>query len=444
MWEGVYRFDGVGWQKVEGAGNLISDMAFAADGTPWVAGAGGMHYPGGSLSYHDGNQWHDVANGQKLHSFTSVALGPEGIVAASTQLGLGLYEGGEWHLLRDGPTSNRVTFVAVTPDGAAWFAFGDHSASTPGLGLSRFDGQEWDYFLDDAEVNVLAVGPDGMLWAGVGCSVQRFDGIAWEIVGRCEELTSGGVLDIDFAPDGTVWVANGFGLARFDGQSWTVYERLIHSLEVAPDGTIWMNGWEGTQDSFYVARFDGETWTVFKAADSFPGGFMMCAVTPDGLLWGTTPEGRLASFDGQSWTDGESWTLYETVGGPQDHLIFLTVALDGALWLATGDAIARFDRQSAPDEAWTLYTQSDGLPDSYYHAMAFGPGGEIWFGATRFQPAKAEANAERSTAAPRIVETTLPIAAVNHSWSGFRSVLKSVAARLSICSISITPGEKTR
>jgi hypothetical protein len=80
-----------GWTRYESI-NDIRDLAFAPDGTPWTATAGGMHYPGGSLSYHDGNQWHDVASGQELHSFTSVALGPGGIVAASTQLGLGLYE----------------------------------------------------------------------------------------------------------------------------------------------------------------------------------------------------------------------------------------------------------------------------------------------------------------------------------------------------------------
>ena len=386
VWQGVYRFDGASWQKVEGAGGPVFDIAFAADSTPWVATTGGMHYPGGSLSYRDGGQWIDVTSDQVLHSFTAIALGPGGAVAASTQLGLGLYEGGEWRLWKDGPTSDRVTSVAVTPDGAAWFGFGDHSASTPGLGLSRFDGQKWDYSLDDAEVNVLVVGPDGALWAGAGCGVQRFDGVAWETVARCEDLPPGNVLDIDFAADGGVWVANGFGLARFDGESWTVYERLVHSLDVAPDGTIWMNGWEGTQGSSYVARFNGETWMTFEAADSFPGGFMGRAVTPDGLLWGMTPEGRLVSFDGESWMDGESWTFYDLPGGlSQDQVARLTVAPDGALWAVIDGAVARFDPESPPGEAWTVYTHGDGLPDSHYHAMAFGPSGETWFGATRFQ-----------------------------------------------------------
>jgi hypothetical protein len=43
---------------------------------------------------------------------------------------------------------------------------GDDSLSTPGGGLSRFDGQDWQYFLDGAEVGALAVAPDGSIWLG--------------------------------------------------------------------------------------------------------------------------------------------------------------------------------------------------------------------------------------------------------------------------------------
>jgi ligand-binding sensor domain-containing protein len=294
--------------------------------------------------------------------------------------------------VKDGPSHDRVTTVAVTPDGAAWFGFGDHSTSTPGSGLSRFDGQDWQHFLDDAEVNVLAVGPDGSLWAGVGCDVQRFDGIAWKTVLGCAEvLPPGNILDIAFTPDGASWVANGFGLARFDGRSWKVHDRLINSLEVVPDGTLWMNGWEGLRDSFYVARFDGENWTIYSTSDSFPGPFVVRAVTPDGLVWGTVPERGLASFDGQSWTNRESWTVYtEADGLPLDNVNVLVVAPDGALWVGTNSGAARFDSESPPDKAWTRYTTDNGLASNTIRAIAFGPDGEGWFGMTRFQSAEAE------------------------------------------------------
>lgn len=397
LWHGVHRFDGERWQAVDDPpGGIVADIAFAADGTPWVATVGGTHYPGGSLVYREDDAWSDVTTAHGLTSISAVALGPGGVVAAGTNLGLGIYQGGEWRLLKDGPTSDRATSVAVTPDGAAWFGFGDHSVSTLGGGLSRFNGQDWQYFLGDAEVNVLAVAPDGSLWAGVGCDVQRFDGIAWDTVARCEEdLPLGNVLDIAFTPDGAAWVANGFGLARFDGQSWTVFEGLVNSLVVAPDGAIWMNGWKGSQDSYYVARFDGENWTTYRTADSFPGRFTVGAVTSDGHLWGVVPERGLASFDGRSWTEGQSWTFYPPPDGVSLEWL-TTVDPDGGLWLSTEDGVARFDpsaelttgRESAPGEPWTIYTKDDGLV-GYYSAIAFGPNDEIWFGTTRLRPASA-------------------------------------------------------
>jgi ligand-binding sensor domain-containing protein len=402
LWQGVYRFDGKDWHAVDGiTGGIVADIAFATDGTPWVATVGGTHYPGGHLAYRDGNTWNDVTSEHGLMSIGAVALGPGGsgtvapqVVAAATNLGLRVYQGGEWRLLKDGPTSDRVTSVAVTPDGAAWFGFGDHSVSTPGWGLSRFDGQEWQYFLGDAEVTVLAVAPDGSLWAGLGCDVRRFDGIAWETIARCEEdLPIGNVLDIAFTPDGAAWIANGFALAHFDGQTWTVYDKLINSLEVAPDGAIWMNGWEGLQDSFYVARFDGENWPTYKNADSFPGAFLVRAVTSDGLVWGTVPEGRLASFDGQSWTDSQSWTFHTTAGSlPLDNIRGLAMAPDGALWVVTSSGVARLDGEGASDGAWTTYTMDNGLASGIGSAIAFAPDGAIWFGTTRFQQAQAEAH----------------------------------------------------
>jgi len=409
LWQGVYRFDGKDWHAVDGiTGGIVTDIAFATDGTPWVATVGGTHYPGGHLAYRDGNTWNDVTSEHGLMSIGAVALGPGGsgtvapqVVAAATNLGLRVYQGGEWRLLKDGPTSDRVTSVAVTPDDAAWFGFGDHSVSTPGWGLSRFDGQEWQYFLGDAEVTMLAVAPDGSLWAGLGCDIRRFDpstglrtGYAWETIARCEEdLPIGNVLDIAFMPDGAAWIANGFALAHFDGQTWTVYDKLINSLEVAPDGAIWMNGWEGLQDSFYVARFDGENWPTYKNADSFPGAFLVRAVTSDGLVWGTVPEGRLASFDGQSWTDSQSWTFHTTAGSlPLDNIRGLAVAPDGALWVVTSSGVARLDGEGASDGAWTTYTMDNGLASGIGSAIAFAPDGAIWFGTTRFQPAQAEAH----------------------------------------------------
>jgi ligand-binding sensor domain-containing protein len=399
-WEGLYRFDGDDWQAVaEPPGGYMGAISFAADGTPWVGTVGGLHYPGGNLAYWDGESWIDVSGEEGLISIRAVVVGPGDVVAAATHLGLGIYQDGQWRLLKDGPTSDGVTSVAVTPDRSVWFAAGDESPSTEGSGLSRFDGESWDYHLGDTEVGALAVAPDGSLWAGTGWGVQRFDGSAWKAVGHGQEnLPLGNVLDIAFTPDGAAWVATGFGLATFDGDSWTIHDKLIHSIEAAPDGAIWASGWEGTQHSDYIARFDGAEWTTYRQADSFPGRFTMRVVTPDGLVWGTVPGRGLASFDGRSWASESSWSFYMPPGAPPpENMHLLGIAPDGALWLGLEGGVARFDPASQaaqgaegnPASAWAFYAAEQGLSSGHVNTIAFGPEGEIWLDTTRFQPAQA-------------------------------------------------------
>ena len=401
-WEGLYRYDGEEWVLIESPpGGDVRDIAFAADGTPWIGTVGGSHYPGGALSYWNGEAWVDVSNAAGLISFSAVAPGPDRVVAAATNLGLGIYQNGEWRMLKEGPTSSRVTDVAVTPDGAAWFAFGDESLSTNGSGLSRFDGQKWNYYLGDAEVGALAVAPDGSLWAGVGCNIQRFDGAAWETLARCkEEVPLGNVLDIEFGSDGSAWVANGFNLIQYDGQAWLPHDRLVHEVVAGPDGAIWVRGWDGTQGSQYVAYWDGGEWMTYYSGEVFS----ITAWTADGRGWGMDPDRGLAAFDGQPAAVATAGTFYTLPagfsGGPGP-----VVAPDGSLWLRSQGSVARFDPSRAdtdsPEAAWTVYSNETGAEDAGsdplafrpgsagFGPIAFGPGGEIWFGATRFDPALA-------------------------------------------------------
>ena len=390
----VYRFDGTTWRLAYevGGGRWVCDMAFATDGSPWIATCGALHAHSAGLAHLDGATWTYVtaADGLVDNDLTAVAVGPDGAIAAGTVHGLSVYQAGRWRTLRTGPNLSRATSVAVTPDGApsewrllrksgaAWFGFGDSSVSNPGGGLSRFADQAWQYFLDGAEVSALAVALDGALWVGAGCAVHRFDGTVWVTMTECgQDLSPGNVLDIGFTPDGAAWVATGFTLARFDGQSWTRYDKLVNSLAVAPDGAIWVNGWEGRQGSQYVARFDGERWTTYKSTDSYPGGFMVGAVTADGLVWGVDSERRLACFDGGSWTDGQSWTFYGTADGlPSDRIVDLVIAPKGVLWAITDAGIAYVD-----GGGWKSIPLGD-LPGTI-NDMAVAPDGSVWLATSR-------------------------------------------------------------
>ncbi len=118
-------------------------------------------------------------------------------------------------------------------------------------------------------------------------------------------------------------------------------------------------------------------------------------MTDDGRLWGVVPGRGLASFDGSSWSEASSWAFYSPPGAlPSEVVGVLGAAPDGAIWVNVENGVARFDPAagaggaggSAPKGAWTVFTADDGLSTPHIGSVAFGPDGEIWFDATRFQP----------------------------------------------------------
>lgn len=380
----VYRFDGQTWQQVyDAGGQWVCGLAFAGQ-TPWIATCGGYHAYGQGLAFRQGAAWSHVTADQGLPSndVRSVAVGPGGLVAAGTDRGLAVQQAGTWRVLRGGPLLNQIETVAVTSDGVAWFGFGGDGWPPPSGGVSRFDGQTWQYANEAADVQMLAVAPalpggtGNTLWAGTGCNILRLDGQQWQVLGDCDVMR-GNVLDLAFERGGAVWAATGLGLARYDGQEWTAYDRLIHAVEIAPDGTLWASGWEGTQGSDYVARFDGSEWQTI-----WDGHLGSLAITPDGQVWGTAGEQGLARFDGQA------WTFYTSAGSlPLTAVSAMAVdpAAPDALWLAAGQAIAHFDGQ-----AWSVYSLPPSWTEITIQAMAVANDGSVWLatsrGALRFRP----------------------------------------------------------
>ncbi len=369
-WQGVFRFDGSQWQKVQDHVALVCAIDVAPDGTPWIGTCGSMHSTFGNLFHGQGNGWTEVEGWHEMGrpAIHAIAFGPGGALAVATELGLAVRQDGAWRTLRGGPARNRVTAVAVTPDGAAWFGFGDDQFSPAGGGLSRFDGQTWQYALGDENVRVLSVAPDGALWAGAGCSVRRFDGHAWQVVAECGDLGVGNVLGFAFGPGGEVWVATGTSLARYDGQTWQDMEKMVHSIAMTPGGTLWASGWEGAQDSYFVARFDGSTWT--KTLDSSLNSLV---ATPDGVVWGIDGERGLVRFDGEAGAQ---------VLGADGQPVYgsLTVAPDGALWVKGQGGLTRFDGSASlttGGQGWAVYPAVEGV-----QAMAVTPDGMVWLGAS--------------------------------------------------------------
>jgi hypothetical protein len=103
------------------------------------------------------------------------------------------------------------------------------------------------------------------------------------------------------------------------------------------------------------------------------------------------PGRGLAAFDGRSWSDADSWGFYTPAGEPDlDVTAVLGLAPDGALWLRTDRGLARLDptklADGEPAAAWMTYALKEDMVIPSRHAVAFGPKGTVWFGATRFEP----------------------------------------------------------
>jgi ligand-binding sensor domain-containing protein len=378
-WEGVFRLDArfpgaeagsEQWQKVWDHAAFVCALGFGSDATPWIGTCGSMHSSFGDLLYRQGGTWSKVGGWHELDNppIRALAHGPGDSLVVGTDRGLALRQDGSWRTLLAGPTRNDITTVAVTPDNTAWFGFGRAGSSSSGGGLARFNGRTWDYDLDNTAVQRLAVAPNGTLWAGIGCSLQRFNGSGWQIVADCDDLGPGPVLDLDFGPDGELWVALGMDQARFDGRSWSRLGRLVHTQAVAPDGTVWVSGREGSQDSFYVARFDGRDWTPVLNRSLGSLVVVPAAAAPDGYhLWATADRG-LAHFD------GARWSFIDEIGDqPVNASGPLRVAPDAALWLPVEGGVARI-----ANGEMTVRRSAAGV-----HDLAFTSDGSVWLATGR-------------------------------------------------------------
>ncbi|MBN2392106.1 MAG: hypothetical protein JXR84_15370, partial [Anaerolineae bacterium] len=262
---------------------------------------------------------------------------------------------------------------------AVWFGFGNNDFHSAGGGVARFDGVNWQYFtypqsfpISD-NVLVLAVAPDGALWAGGGCGVARFDGVTWTPIVTCDDMSSN-VYAFAFASPDVVWIATYFDLYRLaDGELTTYPGQVSSAMTVGPDDTVWV-GLSPIADGG-LSHFDGTTWTT--DTEKFPLEYVAALVVDeDGTLWAGGVPG-IAHFDGTTWTqyteaDGLS------LGGD----VALRFSPDGVLWAATSQGLTHFD-----GEVWHLDAVSGGAT---IHAFSFAPDGSLWLatskGAVRFRP----------------------------------------------------------
>lgn len=189
----------------------------------------------------------------------------------------------------------------------------------------------------DGEVNALALGPDGILYAGGKFTkaggktvnhIAKWDGKAWWPLGAG---TDSEVSALAVAPDGTLYAGGDFSMAggkkaeniaKWNGTAWSALgnsptspnqRSMVTALAVSADGVLYAAGWfeqAGGKPANNIARWDGSAWSSLGSGLDRPiisGGL---AIGPDGSLYvagdfgsaGETDASGIAKWDGTKWS----------------------------------------------------------------------------------------------------------------------------------------------
>jgi sugar lactone lactonase YvrE len=252
---------------------------------------------------------------------------------------------------------NEVMDIAVARDDSLWAATGGGIV-------------QWDVATETATIHTtaeglpanratrIAVGPDGVVWAGDSGWVARFDG-AWEIFSAPPGL-DGPAMVID--DHGALWGVGGENdLFRFDGAEWQMTEvpnlggvgEWSASLAVGTDGALWA----ATNMNAGLLSFDGASWT--NHGEDLPPGFAFnVAVAADGSIWAGSEAGDSIRAVGVARFDGDAWTVFTEADGLLANVAWMAAGSGGSVWaIHPGGGLSRFESDS-----WTTFEGVAGNP----------------------------------------------------------------------------------
>ena len=281
----VMKFDGTSWVALGTPGFsagavYYTSLAFAPDGTPYVAYEDGGNHVKATVMRFDGTSWVNVGNpgfsaGQA--QYLSLAFAPDGSPTLAYQDGFNSnkatvmkFDGTNWvNVGSPGFSAGTAyyTSLAFAPDGSLTVAYEDASTSDNKVTVMKFTGTSWAnvgsarFSAGEALYVSLAVAQDGtpmVAYRDYGNSskatVMKFNGSDWVNVGS-PGFSAGnmGYTSLAFAPDGSPTVAYQDGghiskatVMKFDGTNWVnvgsagfsaAGQVYYTSLAFAPDGS---------------------------------------------------------------------------------------------------------------------------------------------------------------------------------------------------------------
>ncbi len=374
----LYKYDGANFTPYPEVGSSDS-LAIGADGKVWVGSNGLIVFTPDS-----GESWFLYA--LVTAQLQSVAPDPNSGDVWAASIGavrhhdasgdwveaLNTYNSGLPHYFTETVATGRDGHMLVTSgeagvsrwDADSWFNLGSHNPNNPWLpladgasgayedshgnlwvgtnGILRWDGETSTYWHIILTFRMFGEDVHGVLWAGGGASLYRFENENWVLHSITSPLRE---IVTDHA--GNMWVVGQMELRRWDGEVWTTWNAgntpnwtwsENTSIAIDPQDQVWL----GTDVG--LVRFDGTTNTRYHTGNSPLPALQIQGVDirPDGMLGLSCHEfGAATPFpNGVVIIDGDidnpsDWTVHTYENSPLPHYQLGPAAFDatGRLWV---------------------------------------------------------------------------------------------------------------
>ena len=206
--------------------------------------------------------------------------------------------------------------------------------------------------------------------------------------------------------DGSIWFYTRRSAVRLHDGVWLAYtpedgflDGDVLALYGSSDGSLWFVGRH--QGKSGIARYFEERWHIYTEDDGVIEGLARhqegriyndspMAESPDGSVWfGGYQDGAAAAcrFVPEAGLTG-SWKRYTKEDGLEGGMItHVYGASDSTMWFGSSTftpdrsgALYRFDPTSTSAQAWTKYTETEGLSSTVIVGIAEWPDGVLWVG----------------------------------------------------------------
>ena len=124
----------------------------------------------------------------------------------------------------------------------------------------------------------------------------------------------------------------------------------------------------------HVALLNGDRLEIMAELPPFKTGTVLKVHPKTGEIWVGTDRG-LGRLSGGEWR----WYTYAGSGLPQNHVRDIQIDGSGLLWIATREAPTLFNGR----DGWFPFWLNVRIPYGDTRCIAFGGGGEVWFGTDR-------------------------------------------------------------